>query len=386
MIRYAINYDVGDRTRSAGGVNEDSVVVSTFTDGHREGYVPEERDGGGRFPDGASTPPSPESGPAESEVATDTSGRRDGSTPPSSPASRSLAVVVLADGAGGHAAGDAASYLATTVVAAELTPVVHRIARAEPAGFGVSLPDRVRPDSPDGAARRAAVADAVGSAHEAVVRYAAEADVSAYTTVVAGLYDGRRIHCGWVGDSRAYVVNGASEQIARVTRDHSSVADERRSGNMDAVEAAVHPRGNEITRALGGRAGADDRVAVDTTTVPLFAEDVVVVTSDGLVDAQTDAQLLFEAYRQSDRSDEAADAVREAIVTDETVRNAVLDAETLDAAARECVRLANRMGGKDNVSLALLADEALPATPDDGPPDRTFDPDGTGETLTVGGG
>jgi serine/threonine protein phosphatase PrpC len=272
------------------------------------------------------------------------------------------------------------------VVAEELAPLAHRAARAAPEGFGVDLPDAVRPDRPTPAEAREAVSEAVVAAHREVVRYAVETGGEAYTTVVAGLYDGAQLHYGWVGDSRAYVVNRETETVEALTTDHSVVAEERRAGAIDEVEAATHPRGNEITRALGGTAAKTPETAtveVETASVPLYAEDVVVVTSDGLLDAQTDAPDLFREYRDRDRSDEAAAEVREAVVTDADVRDVALAADSLDEAVVEYVRLANDLGGKDNLSVALFADDALPPTPED-PPTRAYDPaDGLAERETT---
>jgi serine/threonine protein phosphatase PrpC len=282
------------------------------------------------------------------------------------PANRSAAGFVLADGAGGHDAGDVASYIATTVVCEQLADVVVRAARADPSPFGVDI-DR-KPESPTEDDLCGAIEDAVVAAHRAIIANAAESASGAYTTVVAGIVVDGRVHYGWVGDSRAYLVNRSRNHIARLTRDHAVVEEMYRKGEIDAVEAHVHPRGNEITRALGGTGSEDPETAsvpVETDTVSLYAEDILLVTSDGLVDAQTDAPRLHQEYVQSGHSDEVAEKIRAAVVTDDVIRESVLSADSLDDAAASLVELSNDRGGKDNLATLLVQDGTLPPTPDD---------------------
>jgi len=338
---YATAYDVGERKRGA-GINEDSVAISVFEDGHRSGL------------DGPGT-------------ADDAGGE-----------TRSVATFALADGAGGYEAGDVASYVASTVIPERLADLAIRTARSDPAAFDVDLAG-VGPARPTAAAIQRAIVDAVQAAHRAVLGYVNEAGQPAFTTVVAGLAVGGELHYGWVGDSRLYVVNRERGTIEQLTRDHSVVADLRAAGEIDDVEAHVHPRGNEITQALGGHPGTapgDDRVEVETHTVPLYAEDVVFATSDGIVDAQTDAPQLHEQYLAADRSEEAGETVREAVVTDDELRDLLLAADSLGAAGTALVDLANERGGKDNVSAILCRDPGLASTPSPAAmPTRELDPD-----------
>ncbi|MBX0323672.1 protein phosphatase 2C domain-containing protein [Halomicroarcula sp. F13] len=351
-MRYATNYDIGDRKRGQ-GINEDSLSMTVFEEGHRDGYRGQTRppvDGG-------------DAGDGQAER----------------PVNRSAGVFVLADGAGGHDAGDAASYIATTVVAERLAPVAIRAVRSHPDGFDVDIDPAVLPDVLGPEDVQTAVENAVVEAHREILRYASESGTQSYTTVVAGVYADGKLHLGWVGDSRAYLVNHAREELVRLTKDHAVVQEWEDAGEIDSVEAHVHPNGNEITRALGGSGHEDpDRamVDVDTRTVRLFAEDTVLATSDGLIDAQTDAPALYEQYVEAEKSEEAAETVREAVVTDDEIRDVLLDAESLDAAAAEYVSLANDRGGKDNVSVLLFEDDALPETPSSGGlPIRAVDPD-----------
>jgi len=350
-MKYATTYDVGDRKRDS-GINEDSVAVTVFEQGHRDGYRTPDRPGIGAQAAGESGYRSGGSGPR-------------GLGPEATPRNRAGAVFALADGAGGHEAGDVASYLATTAVCEELAAVAVRAARSDPSPFGVSV-DEPLEQPPRPGDLEAAVAAAIVTAHREVLEYAAANDRRAHATVVAGLVVGGHLHYGWVGDSRAYVVNERRAEISQITRDHAIVTDLADAGELDDVEARVHPRSNEITRALGGSGDEDPETAtvqVDTNTVDLYAGDVVLATSDGLIDAQTDAPTLYDGYVDAGRDDDAAERVRDRVVTDEEIRDLVLAAGSLDGAARDLLGLANERGGKDNVSTLLLRDRSLPATP-----------------------
>jgi serine/threonine protein phosphatase PrpC len=347
-MKYTTTYDVGERKRD-GGINEDSVAVAVFEHGHRDGLGgrkrrPETDDGRGA----------------------------------SAPANRHVAAFALADGAGGHDAGDAASYVASTVACEHLTTAAIRAARTDAEAFGVNAGQSFG-SPPDAAQIRASVEEAVVAAHRDVLRYARESGTHALTTIVAGVVVDDRLHYGWVGDSRAYVLNGARRELARLTKDHAVVEQLNDADRIDDVEALVHPRSNEITRALGGSGETDPETAtveVDTRSVPLYAEDVLLVTSDGLIDAQTNAPALYERYTGSGRDDAVAERIREASVTDAEIRDRLFAADSLDAAATDLIDLANDRGGKDNLSLILLKDGSLPATPTEGGlPVRAVDPD-----------
>ena len=151
------------------------------------------------------------------------------------------------------------------------------------------------------------------------------------TTVTAALLGDGGVVIGHVGDSRAYRIrDGRLEQL---TEDHSLVADLMRSGRLTPEEAEGHPQRSVITRALG----TDRDVDVDTLVIEAEAGDLFLLCSDGLSTMVSDADLLRTVER----------------------------AGTLDEAARDLVRAANRGGGEDNVTVVLFRldpDEALEET------------------------
>lgn len=110
------------------------------------------------------------------------------------------------------------------------------------------------------------------------------------TTLVAACVDGSNLIIGNVGDSRAYFLrDGVCVQI---TQDHSFVAEQLRSGAMNAEEAGASPLQSLITRAIG----QSETVVPDIFTAPIQSDDILLLTSDGLTryaDAEAIAQLIL---------------------------------------------------------------------------------------------
>ena len=201
----------------------------------------------------------------------------------------------VADGMGGPRAGEVASRLAAAAVKAD--------------GAGGTGEDRV-----------------VALIHEAnrrvFQRSSEDADVSGMgTTMIVGLVEDAGVAFGHVGDSRAYLARDAS--LVQLTQDHSLVAELVRGGKLSPEEAEHHPQRSVITRALG----TDPDVDVDTFTVAAQAHDVFMICSDGLT----------------------------TMIDDETILR-VLDErkDDLEGAAKELVRLANRAGGEDNITVVAF--------------------------------
>jgi protein phosphatase len=198
----------------------------------------------------------------------------------------------IADGMGGARAGEVASSLAAAAV------------QADDAGG-------------DGKERVAALIQAANrSVYE---RSSNDAEVAGMgTTMTVALVEETGVTFGHVGDSRAYVLrDGALEQL---TDDHSLVAELVRGGKLSAEEAVHHPQRSVITRALG----TDPDVDVDTFTVEAHEGDIYVLCSDGLTDMIGD--------------DEIGEVLGER-------------RKSLDDAAEELVRRANRAGGQDNITV-----------------------------------
>jgi serine/threonine protein phosphatase PrpC len=152
------------------------------------------------------------------------------------------------------------------------------------------------------------------------------------TTMTVALVDSSSgtIAFGHVGDSRAYRVrDGRLEQL---TDDHSLVGELVRSGKLSPEEAESHPQRSVITRALGTEPDVD----VDTFTVEAQPDDLYLLCSDGLTDMIGDAEIVAAMTRSA----------------------------SLEDATRELVRLANRAGGEDNITVVAFefADEPAEET------------------------
>lgn len=354
-IEYATAMDVGNRKRQRDGINEDSVAVNLLEDGHLD-------------------------------------------------TGRQVGVFVLADGAGGEEAGDIASYIATVEVTRHLTQTLWDTRRfevvcgdAEEAEAGSRLDERAVANLPGYANADwllTQIVAAIQHTHRRILETVQELELrSAYTTIVTGIMTGDRLYYGWVGDSRGYVVNahpdrGDGDRISRLTRDHSVVEQLVQRGEIDEIEAHVHRQGTQITRALGGTPDDDPTgrpVDVDTNHVRLFGDDTVVFTSDGLIDAYADASSLHEQYKSADPPSRIEQSILEKSVTDDEIRDIVLDADSLEGAADRFVTLANQRGGKDNISVILFRNRSLDSSPADALPARSPDrpPEDMVEAKTV---
>ena len=106
------------------------------------------------------------------------------------------------------------------------------------------------------------------------------------STVVGLVADDHAFTCFWAGDSRAYRVRDGA--ITRLTRDHSLVQDLIDAGMIDEAAAEGHPNANVITRAVG----ASERLHVETVPGDVHAGDLFLLASDGLTRVVNDKELL----------------------------------------------------------------------------------------------
>jgi PPM family protein phosphatase len=180
-------------------------------------------------------------------------------------ATREKGVFIVADGMGGHAAGEVASEMAVQIVSRELS----------------ELSDVY------GEAARVKVADSLRIANRAIYdRTIQEADKQGMGTTASVLVmSGSRYLIGQVGDSRVYLLrDGALRQL---TKDHSYVQEQVDAGFLTPEQARYHPYSNVITRCVG----ASDVVEPDTYSGELKVGDVFLVASDGLTGMVDDRRL-----------------------------------------------------------------------------------------------
>ena len=193
-------------------------------------------------------------------------------------------LVAVADGVGGHRAGEEASAVAIDVL------------RRRVEGFG---------DAPEQALRSGLqqANDAVRAAAQVVGREGMA------TTLVAALIGPAALSVAHVGDSRAYLLHG--ETLMQLTDDHTRVSALVAEGGLDAGAARTHPMRSVILRAVGLEAV----LRPDVTTVPACADDVLLLCSDGLSGFLSPEELgrLVRGEHDLDRLvEELADAARRA--------------------------------------------------------------------------
>ncbi len=201
----------------------------------------------------------------------------------------------VADGMGGHQAGDLASQT-----------IVEQLGR---------LSDRLTPGELLKAAR-GAVHDAHDKLREESTRRAGA--MLGSTVVVLILTDGH-FACLWAGDSRLYLLRDG--ELSIVTRDHSLVADLVESGDLTWEEAEKHPQANVITRAVG----AVDHLELDKRHGEIKPGDRFLICSDGL----------------SRYADEAA-------------IGAILSAGAVEEVSDQLIQLAIEGGGADNITAIAV--------------------------------
>ncbi|HYF19298.1 MAG TPA: protein phosphatase 2C domain-containing protein, partial [Ramlibacter sp.] len=177
-----------------------------------------------------------------------------------------LGLWAVADGAGGHGAGDVASQ----AVVAALNGIPPGLTAAE-----LLAQLRLR----------------LAGVHRQLLEEAERQGPGRViaTTVVALVARGGHFACLWAGDSRAYLLRDG--RLQRITRDHSLVQELVDQGNITEEQAEDHPQGNVITRAVG----AGGQLTLDKTTGPIGRGDRFLLCSDGLyrtLDETTMAGLL----------------------------------------------------------------------------------------------
>jgi len=199
---------------------------------------------------------------------------------------------LVADGVGGHESGEVASELTRSTI----------VARYRQTG------DLVRAIEAAHRAVRSAIANNEGGANMA-------------STVVALALQGRNFQIAWVGDSRAYLWDGA---LRLLTRDHSLVEELVKSGEISRAEGDKHPSRNVITRCVGMASNAP--IQVSSLSGSLAHGESLLLCSDGLNDA----------------------------VDAETISHTLSSVVSAERRVAELIAAALRGGGRDNVTVAVI--------------------------------
>jgi protein phosphatase len=223
-----------------------------------------------------------------------------------------LGFFAVADGMGGHAAGEIASRLA-------LDTLRKSIAESKQNRETESSPNQTALLSPPSTL----LVNGIRLANQAVFQSSQEKEEyrGMGTTVVALFFSDSSSVVAHVGDSRLYRIRGG--RIDQVTEDHSLVWEQYREGYLSKEALSSSPLKNIVTRALG----MNPTVDVDVQEIDLQKGDLLVLCSDGLSDLVQDEELMS------------------------AIRSASGD---LDRACRDLTQLANQRGGKDNITTLII--------------------------------
>lgn len=221
------------------------------------------------------------------------------------------AVMIVADGMGGHEAGEVASALAVEAITAHLKTEL-----VEKADLDTDSIKRT-------------MLDALDAAHQKIIEAGKnqESDKTmGCTLLLACVRDGILYTCH-AGDVRGYVSSG--QHFRPITRDHSVVATLVDAGQLSADQARTHPLKNEVLQALGMSHG----LSPDVNSVPMKRGDRVLLCSDGLWES----------------------------LADEEIASIVGSDGSMRQIATQLVDRANEAGGRDNITVVLYEHaEALP--------------------------
>ena len=220
-------------------------------------------------------------------------------------------VFVVADGMGGHAAGEVASEMAVRIIAKELGSVSDLS------------------DSEAAEAIRRSIREANAAIYQRTLDEQDKRGMG--TTATAMKINGPRYLVGQVGDSRAYLLRDG--QLIQLTKDHSYVQEQVDAGHLTPEQARTHPYSNVITRCVG----ANGEVVPDVYVGTLRAGDLCLLASDGLTGMLEDNELY-------------------AILDAERVPQEIVDTLIVEA---------NDRGGLDNITAVLIRVDRVDAAQDE---------------------
>jgi serine/threonine protein phosphatase PrpC len=219
----------------------------------------------------------------------------------------SVGLFAVADGMGGHSAGEIASDLATRTLNAECISGLLAQSPTPPLSI---------------------LAAAFEKANSNVLDSAGDSELKGMgTTLTAALVIGGELYVAHIGDSRCYIIN--PRETIQVTKDHSVVQQLVDAGTITPEQARSHPRRNEITRVLGYSRNIDP----DLHHVKLYAGDNILLCSDGLC----------------------------GVLPSHEISDTVTGAPNPNQACIDLTAQANLAGGPDNISIIIAKPGNLPS-------------------------
>jgi len=208
---------------------------------------------------------------------------------------------IIADGMGGHKAGDVASRMAVEIISQEICRSLVTINSSTAIGF---------------------LEKAINLANDEIFKYSLLNlnGTGIGTTLTLGFIQNGKITIAHIGDSRFYLIRGGT--IQSMTRDHSFVGELVEKGVLDQEEARNHPLRNQITRALG----YEKNIEIDFYNVDVKKGDMYLFCTDGLTVKLSSDELLAMLEQEKD----------------------------LNVTLKNMVELANHRGGDDNITAIIV--------------------------------
>ncbi len=212
---------------------------------------------------------------------------------------------IIADGMGGHKAGEIASRMAVEIISS-------------------SFLDQIKCSSSemDDDSIINAIRNSIYKANDEIYRKSSEVEeYSGMGTTVTMAYENNgKFFIGHVGDSRAYLLR--DNQLWQMTKDHSLVEELIKNGSITREEARFHPQKNIITRALG----IDKEVEIDLIVKEKLKDDILILCTDGLTN----------------------------MLNDDEIKELLISSDNMQKACDFMVQLSNEKGGLDNISVVAV--------------------------------
>ena len=215
-----------------------------------------------------------------------------------------VGLFIVADGMGGHQAGEVASALAARIVAGNLVQEVYIPYLRQSAHQANQLP----------------LTEALQQAVEAANQAVHDQVPGSGTTLTCALVINARVYLAHVGDSRAYLYY--NQQLKQITRDHSYVDKLVELGQISAEAAAVHPQRNVLYRAVG----QGDHLEIDLHLLDLPSGSRLLLCSDGLW----------------------------GMLSDSVIQAILASAHSPQDACQDLIAAANEAGGRDNITAVVI--------------------------------
>lgn len=214
-----------------------------------------------------------------------------------------LPIFIVADGMGGHKAGEVASNLAISTIIRYYEDSKEKIIAKD-----MFIPQFLN--------------ESVELANDNLIEEALGDDElkGMGTTVTMCLILDNEVYIGHVGDSRAYLLRDG--ELIQITQDHSLVGELLRIGSITKDEAVNHPKKNIITRALG----SNPKINVDVFNRELKKDDKIILCTDGLTN----------------------------MVTEDKILEILLSDENSSATCSTLVNISNEAGGIDNTTIMII--------------------------------